>query len=76
MKDGAGKIDRKNLGRTFFFLCIAGLIGACAISDPAYAQGKDGITDLKFNREGGLFHNCWFIQNGEAVGFRVNQRKK
>jgi len=42
----------------------------------AYAQGKDGITDLKFNREGGLFHNCWFIQNGEAVGFRVSRSKK
>lgn len=36
----------------------------------AYAEGADGLTDLRFERESGLLKNCWSVARGKALFFR------
>ena len=35
----------------------------------AYAQGYDGISGIKFNKESALMGNCWFILTANATAF-------
>lgn len=37
----------------------------------AYAQGADGIAEVKVTKESGLSRNCWYILNGSAKAFRL-----
>jgi hypothetical protein len=36
----------------------------------ACAEGADGLTDLRFERESGLLKNCWSIARGTSLFFR------
>lgn len=36
----------------------------------AYGQGADGIYNLRFDRESGLFKNCWHIAKGLASFYK------
>lgn len=36
----------------------------------AYAEGADGLTKIRYQRESGLLKNCWFIAKGTATFFR------
>lgn len=36
----------------------------------AYAEGADGITNIRFNKESGLLKNCWYIARGTATFYR------
>lgn len=40
----------------------------------AYAEGADGISSLRFERETGLLRNCWSIARGTATFFRLPKR--
>lgn len=37
----------------------------------AYAQGADGITDVKVSKASGLNRNCWYVLGGTAKAFAV-----
>ena len=37
----------------------------------AYAEGADGISNLRFERESGLLRNCWSIARGSTTFFRA-----
>lgn len=36
----------------------------------AYAEGADGLTNIRYQRESGLLKNCWFVAKGTATFFR------
>lgn len=36
----------------------------------AYAEGADGLTNIRYQRESGLLKNCWFTAKGTATFFR------
>ncbi len=40
----------------------------------AYAEGADGLSNLRFERESGLLRNCWSIARGTATFFRLPKR--
>lgn len=37
----------------------------------AYAEGADGITNIRFDKESGLLKNCWYIAKGAATFYRT-----
>lgn len=37
----------------------------------AYAEGADGVTNARFERESGLLRNCWLIAKGTATFYRA-----
>jgi hypothetical protein len=39
----------------------------------AYAQGADGITNLRFDKLNGLLANCWYILEGRATMFALRK---
>jgi outer membrane murein-binding lipoprotein Lpp len=39
----------------------------------AYAEGADGLTNLRFSRESGLLKNCWFVAKGTATFFKTSK---
>lgn len=40
----------------------------------AYAEGADGMTNIRFERESGLLKNCWSIARGRATFYQLQQR--
>lgn len=36
----------------------------------AYAEGADGLTNIRYQRESGLLKNCWLVARGTATFFR------
>jgi hypothetical protein len=36
----------------------------------AYAEGADGVTDVKYDRESGLLKNCWYIAKASATFYK------
>lgn len=41
----------------------------------AYAQGADGITDVKVAKDSALNRNCWYVLGGTAKAFALPSRK-
>lgn len=39
----------------------------------AFAEGADGITDIRFTRESGLLKNCWSVAKGTAQFFGLGK---
>lgn len=37
----------------------------------AYAQGADGIADVKISKDSGLNRNCWYVLGGTAKAFTL-----
>lgn len=40
----------------------------------AYAQGADGITDVKVSKESALSRNCWYVLSGTAKAFTLQAK--
>ena len=38
----------------------------------AYANGADGITNIKHTKASGLLKNCWHIKTATGTSFRLN----
>lgn len=36
----------------------------------AYAEGADGLTDVKYDKESGLLKNCWHIAKASATFYK------
>lgn len=37
----------------------------------AYAEGADGLTNVRYSRESGILKNCWHVAKGTATFFRA-----
>lgn len=37
----------------------------------AYAEGADGVTNVKYSKESGLLSNCWYIAKASATFYKT-----
>jgi len=37
----------------------------------AYTHGLDGVSEIHFEKKGGLLQNCWYVKRAIAKSFRI-----
>ncbi|GIZ54051.1 hypothetical protein NCCP691_40650 [Noviherbaspirillum aridicola] len=42
----------------------------------AYAEGADGLSNIRFSKESGLLKNCWFVAKATATFYRTSTKQQ
>lgn len=74
MPDGAHLLTEVSAGRCHRSFVEEAPEEATLLTDlkiAAYAQGADGITDVKVSKDSALNRNCWYVLGGTAKAFSL-----